>query len=70
MDDEAILAVVLCFLQAKTGEHSCGSPIAEAPAEALSRCAFLCHTGGDSHTLRMKSVHGIRAGNVEACSLN
>jgi hypothetical protein len=66
MDDEVLLAAVLAFPQEKTGELSCGSPIAEAPGEALSRCAFLCHTGGDSHTLRMKSVHGIRAGNVEA----
>jgi hypothetical protein len=69
MDDDAILAAVLAFLQEKTGEHYCGSPIAEAPGEGISRSAFPRNTGCDSHTLRMKSFHGVWAGIVEECSL-
>jgi len=37
MDYDATLSAVLAFLQEKTGEQYCGSYIAEAPGEGISR---------------------------------
>jgi hypothetical protein len=61
MDDEAVPVKVLAFLQEKTGEQNCGSLIADAPGEDLSRCAFPGHAGCYSHTLKTKSFHGVWA---------